>query len=224
MWAEWYASLADGVNVARRTGTALAATARMGGATPWRTLGVGVNLALRGIIVGVVLDALLNPDDVRYARKGIGTRGLVLVAGSLLVPALHRTTRRGERYPLADDNLYLSIFALDLAGNYLDLYDRFVLFDLIPHFHGTGVAGVVIASITRRPMLAGIGLAQIVHVGLEAQEYYSDVLFGLRNVRGTWDTVNDLVAGAAGSLVYGAIAHRLSLRRRDRAQHLAAAR
>ena len=35
------------------------------------------------------------------------------------------------------------------------------------------------------------------------------MLFGLRNVRGTWDTVNDLLAGAAGSIVYAGIAHRL---------------
>jgi hypothetical protein len=28
--------------------------------------------------------------------------------------------------------------------------------------------------------------------------------YGLRNVRGTWDTINDLVVGAVASLVYGA--------------------
>jgi hypothetical protein len=205
VFAAWYRRAEAGVNVARATGTALAATARMGRRTAWRTIGVGVNLALRAVIVGVVLDALLNPDDGRYAGKGIGTRGLVLVAASLLIPALQRTTRRGERYPLVTDNLYLSIFALDMAGNYLDLYNRFVLFDLIPHFHGTGATSIVLASLLRRPLLAGVGLAQIVHIGLEAQEYYSDVLFDLHNVRGTGDTINDLVAGAAGSLTYAGI-------------------
>lgn len=178
----------------------------MGLITPWRVLGVGLNVALRVVIVGVVLDALLHPEDARYAGKGIGTRGLVLVAGSLLVPVLQRTMRRGERYPLATDSLYLSIFALDMAGNYLDLYDRYLLFDLVPHFHGTGATSLVLASLLRQPMLAGVGLAQIVHIGIEAQEYYSDVLFDLHNVRGTWDTVNDLLAGAAGSVVYAGIA------------------
>ena len=205
MFAAWYCRAEAGVNVARGIGTALAAVARMGRQTSWRVLGVGVNLTLRVVIVGVVLDALLNPDDGRYAGKGIGTRGLVLVAASLLIPALQRTTRRGERYPLVTDNVYLSIFALDMAGNYLDLYNRYVLFDLIPHFHGTGAASVVLASLTRRPLLAGVGLAQILHIGLEAQEYYSDVLFDLHNVRGTWDTINDLLAGAAGSLAYAGI-------------------
>jgi hypothetical protein len=203
--AEWYASLAEGVNAARASGIGLAAAARMGRLTASRVVGAGVNVALRAVIVGVVLDALFNPDDGRYAGKGIGTRGLVLVAASLLIPALQRTTHRGERYPLVTDNLYLSIFALDMAGNYLNLYNRFVLFDLIPHFHGTGAASIVLASLLRRPLLAGIGVAQILHIGLEAQEYYSDVLFDLHNVRGTWDTVNDLLAGAAGSLAYAGI-------------------
>jgi hypothetical protein len=173
------------------------------------TMGVGLNLGLRALILGVVADALMHPEDDRYAGKAIGTRGLVLVAGSMLVPVLQVTSRRGERYPLGTDSLYLSIFALDLAGNYMDLYNRYRHFDLIPHFHGTGAASVVLASLLRRPALAGIGLAQLVHVGLEAQEYYSDVFFGLRNVRGTWDTINDLLAGAAGSVVYGAVLRRL---------------
>jgi hypothetical protein len=172
-------------------------------------LGAALNVGMRLVIVGVVGDALLHKDDPRYTGKAIGTRGLVLVAASLLVPALQLTTRRGERYPLATDNLYLSISALDLAGNFADLYDRYENFDLIPHFHGTGAATIVLADLMRRPLLTGIGVAQIGHVGLEAQEYYSDVRFGLRNVRGNWDTVTDLLAGAAGSIVYAGIAHRL---------------
>jgi hypothetical protein len=187
-------------------------------------LGMGLNLALRLVITGVVGHALLHKDDPRYTGKAIGTRGLVLVAGSVLVPALQLTTRRSERYPLAIDNLYLSIFALDLAGNFADLYDRYEHFDLIPHFHGTGAASVVLAALMRRPPLIGAGVAQVVHVGLEAQEYYSDVLFGLRNVRGTSDTVTDLLAGAAGSVVYAGIAHRLWSRRGDGTQNGAPAR
>jgi hypothetical protein len=181
----------------------------MRGRTAWALLGVGLNVALRLVVVGVVTDALLHPEDGRYVGKGIGTRGLILVGASLLVPALQMTTRRGERYPLATDTLYLSIFALDMAGNYLDLYDRYARFDLVPHFHGTGAATIVLGSLLRQPLLAGVGLAQILHIGLEAQEYYSDVLFDLHNVRGTSDTVNDLLVGAAGSLVYAGIVHRL---------------
>ena len=61
----------------------------------------------------------------------------------------------------------------------------------------------MIAYLTRQPMLSALGLATVLHIGLEAQEYYSDVLFGLANVRGTWDVVNDLVVGVLGSASYG---------------------
>ncbi len=171
-----------------------------------RTLvATGLNVTLRLVIVGVVLDALLNPGAARYAGKAIGTRGLVLIPASLLVPLLHLVRGRRGRYPTWTDNLYLSVFALDMGGNLLDLYDRYFFFDLVPHFHGTGAVSVALSQLFRLPVLAGIGVAQIIHVLLEAQEYYSDVIFGLRNVRGTWDTINDLLAGIGGSLAYGGL-------------------
>jgi hypothetical protein len=165
---------------------------------------IGVNLALRLVIVGVVADALLNPEAARYAGKGIGTRGLVLVAASLVIPALYRFGRR-RPYPIWTDNLYLSVFAVDMGGNLLDLYDRYIYFDLIPHAHGTGAVTVVLSELLPVGVLGATGIAQAAHILLEAQEYYSDVLFNLRNVRGTWDTINDLLAGLAGSAVYGAV-------------------
>jgi hypothetical protein len=97
----------------------------------------------------------------------------------MLIPLLRLTTRRGRPYPIGTDNLYLSIFALDLAGNYLDLYNRHAWFDLIPHFHGTGAASLVVADLLDQPLLSAVGVTQILHIGLEAQEYYSDVLFDL---------------------------------------------
>jgi hypothetical protein len=168
--------------------------------------GVGLNIGLRLVIVGVLADALFHPDAARYAGKAIGTRGLILVPASLLIPLLHLWRRRGERYPVWTDNLYLSIFALDMGGNLFDLYDRYLYFDLIPHFHGTGAMSVVLSRLFALPLLSGVGIAQIAHILLEAQEYYSDVVFGLRNVRGTWDTVNDLLVGAGGSLAYAGLA------------------
>lgn len=171
---------------------------------PWPAA-VAVNLALRGVIYGVVLHALLDPDAPQYVDKAIGTRGLVLIPASLAMPLIHWAWRRGEPYPIWTDNLYLSIFALDMGGNLLDLYDRYFLFDLVTHTHGTGALTVVVSELVRGPVAAGLAVAQVVHVLLEAQEYYSDVWFGLRNVRGTWDTLNDLLVGVAGSLAYGAM-------------------
>ncbi len=170
-------------------------------------LSVLVNALLRGTIFAILMEALLHPNDHRFAGKAIGTRGLVMIPLSLLVPALHASRKRGQ-YPIWTDNLYLSIFALDLLGNHFDLYDRFRYFDAIPHAHGTGAATVVLADLFDLPPLSAVGLAQLAHIGLEAQEYYSDVWFGLHNVRGTWDTVNDLLAGAIGSASYAAVLSR----------------
>lgn len=168
-----------------------------------RAIGVLVNALLRGTIVAILAEALLRRNDHRFAGKAIGTRGIVMIPLSLLVPLMHAAGKRG-RYPFWTDNLYLSIFTLDLLGNHFDLYDRYRYFDAVPHAHGTGAATVVLAELLDLPPLSAVGLAQLAHIGLEAQEYYSDVWFGLHNVRGTWDTVNDLLAGAIGSAAYAA--------------------
>lgn len=171
-----------------------------------RALGWFANVGLRGAIVAMLLEARRLPEDPRFRGKGIGTRGLVMLPASLLFPlAQLHPSRRRRTYPVWTDSLYLSLFALDLAGNHFDLYDRYTYFDAIPHAHGTGAATVAAAELLDLPPLSAVGLAQLGHIGLEAQEYYSDVLFGLRNVRGTWDTVNDLLAGAVGSIAYAVI-------------------
>jgi hypothetical protein len=167
-------------------------------------IAVAINIALRVSLVIFLGDAILNADDSRFAGKGIGSRGLIILPLSLVLPALYFTRRRGQPYPFWMDNLYLSIFALDLGGNSFDLYNTYRHYDLLPHAHGTGAATVVFAWLLRQPMLSAVGLATVLHVALEAQEYYSDVLFGLTNVRGTWDVVNDLVLGVLGSAAYGA--------------------
>jgi len=174
-----------------------------------RWLGWLTNLTLRAFIGFVLADALRRPDDPRYAGKGIGTRGLVMLPASLLVPSVRHLRRVRGRYPVWTDDLYLSIFALDLAGNFLGLYDRYTHFDAIPHLHGTGAATWVVAELFELPALSAVGVAQLTHICLEAQEYYSDVLFGLHNVRGTWDTVDDLLAGAVGSAAYAGLRRRI---------------
>jgi hypothetical protein len=170
-----------------------------------RAIGAACNVLLRAGIIAILAEALLRRHDPRFEGKALGTRGLVMIPLSLVVPLVHRWRPRRASYPVWTDNLWLSIFALDLAGNHFDLYDRYRYFDTIPHAHGTGAVTVVAADVLDLPPLSAVGVAQLAHIGLEAQEYYSDVAFGLRNVRGTWDTINDLLAGAAGSLAYAAL-------------------
>jgi hypothetical protein len=123
---------------------------------------------------------------------------------------LRRRWGRRERYPFWLDALYLSIFWLDMAGNSFDLYDRYAHFDLLPHAHGPGAATVVVQAALGLPALSAVGVATVLHVLLEAQEYYTDVLAGTHNVRGVADTVNDLLAGLVGAGLYSAPPGRLS--------------
>jgi hypothetical protein len=179
--------------------------------------GLVLNVALRLHLLYFLAEVLRRRDDPRFAGKALPVRNALVVGGaSLLFPVLHllrgRRGRRG-RFPFWLDDLYLSLFWLDMAGNSLDLYDRYSSFDLLPHAHGTGAVAVVLRRVLGLPTLSAVGLANILHLLLEAQEYYTDVLFGTRNVRGVSDTVNDLLAGLAGTVLYGAAAAALDARR-----------
>lgn len=166
-------------------------------------LNVGLRLGLVAMLVEVLRSA---PDDPRFLDKGIGVRGVaVMLPATALVPALW-LWRRGP-YPVWMDNLYLSILVVDLGGNVLGLYNAYRHFDLIPHAHGGGAVTVIAAWLFRIPMLSAVGVASVGHVLLEAQEYFSDVFLGTRNVRGTWDTIGDLLAGVFGSVTYALSYH-----------------
>lgn len=169
-----------------------------------RLLGLIVNLALRiGMYAMLRRVRRASPDDHRFVNKGIAPRaGLLVPAAIATVPVLWLRHRRGG-YPFWMDNLFLSIVALDLAGNVFDWYDRYTHFDLIPHGHGTGVVTVVVAWALHLPMLSAVGVATVGHVLLEAQEWASDEFYGFRNVRGTWDVIGDLTSGVVGTVVYG---------------------
>src|SRR5262245_17740613 len=142
---------------------------------------------------------------------------------SLLVPALWLRDRRRRRtaglperpYPAWNDNLWISMLALDLTGNVFDLYDGYKHFDLIPHAHGTGALTVTVAWLLQLPPGQAIAVASVLHGLLEAQEIASDKVFGFRNVRGWWDVVGDLSAGAVGSVGY-AVAYEHLIRRGGR--------
>ena len=160
---------------------------------------------LRSVMLGMLIRVLrAGPEDHRFVRKGIGSRALLMVPlACLAIPALWLAAgRRRGPYPAAMDDLFMSIVALDLAGNVLDLYDRHRHFDLIPHGHGTGSLTILLAWLLRLPLQRAIRMATAGHAALEAQEIASDLLFGYRNVRGWWDTAGDLASGLAGSALY----------------------
>ena len=168
-----------------------------------RLVGLALNALIRASIISFLIDVLRHPDDPRFAGKAIPGRNLVIVGSlSLLFPVLYLWRRRWPRYPLGHDNLYLSIYWLDMAGNAFGLYNRFTHFDLFPHAHGTGATAAMFLGAFDLSPLQAMGAANAIHVLLEAQEYATDVFFGTHNVRGRWDIIDDVVAGLLGSALY----------------------
>src|SRR6185369_12226819 len=165
--------------------------------------GLAVNLALRLSMLYFTLEALLSRHDPRFAGKNLGARNLVVLLGfALLFPALQLLWRKWERYPVWFDNLYLSIFWMDMLGNSFDLFNRYQNFDLWPHFYGPGALAIVLAGAFDLPALAAWLLVESLHALLELQEWLGDLLLGSHNVRGWWDTAHDLAAGLAGATFY----------------------
>lgn len=197
---------------------------------PIKVFPLVLNIWLRLAIFYFLAETMLFPSDPRFLGKAIPERNFVIVVGaSLVFPLLYIWRRKNQAgsptvghglstYPFWSDFLYLSIFALDMAGNSFSLYDTIFWFDLIPHFHGTGAAALIfyLAVLARdlfgkiklskiESFLLAFGLATILHAALEAQEFYTDVFAGTHNVRGVFDVINDLVAGFLGSIVYVAL-------------------
>ena len=168
-----------------------------------RLAGWALDAVLRLAIIGFAIEAVLaGPDDPRFAGKGIAMRDLVLAGGvaTLIVPVLHLFRRRWDRYPVWTDVAFLSVLALDMAGNSLNLYEQPWRFDLIPHAYGPAAALIGLLLLGVR---TGVGLAVIngLHVLLEIQEVAGDVVFGTSNVNGAWDSITDLAAGLTASVL-----------------------
>lgn len=177
------------------------------------------NAGLRLSILAFTIDALVNAGDERFAGKALGPRNVGILLGlSMLFPILYFVYERWKRYPVWYDDLYLSIFWLDMAGNTLDLYNSVLGWDHIPHFHGPGALVMVLVGAFGLAPLAAAGLSTILHLVLEVQEYYGDVILGTHNVNGIADSMNDLAFGLAGVIVYALIAKRWMylVRRRTR--------
>jgi hypothetical protein len=182
--------------------------------------GALVNILLRLGILAMSVDAIVNGSDQRYAGKSLGARDVLISFGlAMLFPfvwKLRYQKKEWSAYPWWYDDLYLSIFFVDMLGNSLNLYNTWLEWDHIPHSHGPGALAIVIAGAFGFPILTGVGLATLLHVILEIQEFYGDVLLGTHNVRDLQDQMNDLLSGVIGVIAYGLIWWRWSALRRKR--------
>jgi hypothetical protein len=184
--------------------------------------GALINVLLRVGILVMSIDALVNAGDERFSGKALGPRDVIISLGFAMVFPLIWKLRYQKKewsaYPWWYDDLYLSIFFVDMLGNSLNLYNAWEHWDHIPHFHGPGALALVIAGAFGEPIISAIGIATLLHVILEIQEFYGDLILHTHNVRDTQDTINDMLFGVLGVIVYGAIWYRATWLQRKRAK------
>lgn len=178
------------------------------------TINIGfiVNIFIRLLLVFFLIEVMLVPDDPRFDGKAIPLRNLIVVGSlSMLFPLLwiFRGRKKDAGYPFLADNVYLSIFLVDMAGNSFNLYDGVRYFDVLAHFHGAGAFTAVMFMILRaknfglkKAVILAMLIGTAAHVSLEAQEYLTDIYIGTHNVNGIGDTAHDLIAGFFGGLAY----------------------
>lgn len=171
-----------------------------------KPLKIIVNVALRMTILYFMAEILLNPRDPRFENKGQSLGGLIVILIlTLLFPVFHFLKHKWREYPFWYDSLYIFVYWLDFAGNSFGLYENIRYFDKVPHFVSPGALAVIFRGAFGQTRLEGFGLANVIHILHEAEEWYGDKFFGTENVQGIDDTVDDLMAGIVGSIVFLAL-------------------
>src|SRR5438477_6296641 len=91
--------------------------------------GALVDILMRLAILAMSVDAIVNGADQRFAGKALAPRDIIISFGfAMLFPLFWRLRYRGRQwreYPWWFDTLYLSLFAFDMAGTSLGLYNAF---------------------------------------------------------------------------------------------------
>jgi hypothetical protein len=189
---------------------------------PWGAL---VDVLLRIAIVAMSVDAIVNASDQRFAGKALAPRDVLISLGFAMVFPLFWRLRYQKRawheYPWWFDALYLSLFAFDMAGNSLGLYNAYPgLFNDVTHTYGNGALMIVLAGAFGFTTIEAMGLATMLHLVLQVEEYYGDVFLHTHNIVGMEGEYQQFVGGLIGVTVCGIIWYASSDWRRKRAKRL----
>jgi hypothetical protein len=167
-----------------------------------------VNVLLRLAILVMTIDALVNSSDQRFAGKALAPRDIIISFGlAMLFPLFWRLRyrkREWREYPWWFDSLYLSMFAFDMAGNSLGLYNAFTgAFNDVTHTYGNGALMIVLAGAFGYTTLEAMGLATILHLILQVEEFYGDKFLHTHNIVGMEGEYEQFVGGLIAVTVCG---------------------
>ncbi len=188
-------------------------------------VGTVVNIGLRAAIIAMSVDAIVNASDPRFAGKALAPRDVIITFGFAMVfPLLWRLRyrkREWREYPWWFDALYLSMFAFDMAGNSLGLYNSMPgVFNDVTHTYGPAAFTIVLAGAFGSTTLEAMGLATMLHVVLQVEEFYGDRYLGTHNILGMDAEYQQFIGGLLGAIVAGATWYASSGLRAKRAKPL----
>ena len=171
-----------------------------------------VDLAVKGLLLGLLLLAVVQPDLPQFEGKAMLGRALTYPIAVFVVPVawwlVRRRRGRPVAYPYALDVLVTLPFLIDTAGNARDLYDSIDWWDDLNHFVNWGILTTAFGLLLVRFPLGRlntaalmVGFGAVTAVLWELAEYFTFIRGGPEEKTAYTDTLGDLALGLSGSLV-----------------------
>ena len=176
------------------------------------------NYAVKAVLVVLLAVPLLFPDWPQYEGKAMAGRALTYPIAMLVVPVVWALVfrQRGTPYPHDVDFLLVLPFAIDMAGNFANLYDTIDWWDDANHLVNwailsLGFARLMTRVLTDRWILLGltVGFGATTAILWELAEYVTFIRGNPNELATAYtDTLGDLALGFTGSCVAAVIAAR----------------
>src|SRR4051812_4197766 len=115
---------------------------------------LALDVLVKAALVALLLYAVARPDLPQFQGKAVGARAAVYWIPAALVPAVWWLRYRRSPYPWALDVLLVLPFAIDAAGNALNLYDTIDWWDDVNHLVNWGLLTLGFAQVPLRLRLA----------------------------------------------------------------------
>ena len=180
---------------------------------------VSVNFAVKLLFVVLLFITVLLPDLPQLSGKGMGVRAATYPIAILIVPLIWRLRGKSKPYPHLVDILVVMPFFVDVAGNFVNLYNTIRWFDDIAHFANwallTGAFGLALARtpvgrLSRITLTIGFGAITIIlwEIAESILSFFGTSKLGLSYS----DTIGDLTLSLAGSVLGALLTYRVKER------------
>ena len=185
-----------------------------------------VDVALKGVLVGLLLLAVALPDLPQFEGKAMAGRAIGYPLAVFVVPVVwwFLQRRRSVAYPYDVDILFTLPFLIDVVGNALDLYDSIDWWDDANHFVNwfllsLGFGLLIVRTSTERLAAAGltVGFGAVTAILWEYAEYVTFIRNSPELATAYTDTLFDLAMGLSGSVLAAVLAATVFWPKRGRA-------